>query len=324
MVPFATVRRVAPLTVALLVLALSWAAAETGSEAPCSLFQQRGRRPHGIMALTLRATPDSVRDDHPPVANEREVGHRTREFSDTAEVYAQVFELLTAEGDLGPLQARPNQRIALVWWRLGHSCQRVTPRPAVQRDVDELFLIARGVGTSVVDTSWFEVVYTDLRPETQWIQGMPTFDVGDASWTYSPRYRRPVNIPNTVRGDLTVPEYRDYFAYLPSAGASYEETVASQQRLLRWGDADPRRWRLFPAATSLCAAERAVRDMAQWHAHCAVTLSSQASGRLRTTDRRPPTTTMPRPAASTPERSRESQARSGTPSAFARLFASPR
>jgi hypothetical protein len=251
-----------------LVLALTWVIAAPDSETVCSLVQQRGIRPRGIVELTLRATPDSLRDGNRPGVTDGQVGHRARLTWDTAAVYAQVFELLRAEGDLGPLQPRRYQRVALVWWRSGQQCQRVTPQPAVRPGVDELFLLARRVGSSVPDTGWFDAVYTDLRPESQWIQGMPTFDISDGSWMYSPRYRRPANLPKAIQGDLTVAEYRDFFAHLPVAGASYEEQLASWRGLLRWGEADPRRWTLYPAALALCGAERNLGDSTRSRGRC--------------------------------------------------------
>ncbi|MDF2774150.1 MAG: hypothetical protein K0S86_3647 [Geminicoccaceae bacterium] len=251
-----------------LVLALTWVIAAPDSATRCSLFQQRSMRPRGIVELTLRATRDSVRDGYRPAAGANETRHRARLAWDTAAIYAQVFELVRAEGDLGSLQPRRGRRVALVWWRSGQQCQRITPEPAVRSDVDDLFLLARRADSSVPDTGWFDAVYTDLRPERQWIQGMPTFDISEGAWMYSPRYRRPVNLPRPIRGDLTVAEYGDFFAHLPVAGASHDEQMARWRGVLRWGEADPRRWTLYPAALALCAAERMVGDITRWRERC--------------------------------------------------------
>jgi hypothetical protein len=52
-------------------------------------------------------------------------------------------------------------------------------------------------------------------------------------------------------GDLTVAEYREFFAHLPLSGDTRAEMAARRRRLFRWADADPRRWSLYPAAFEL-------------------------------------------------------------------------
>jgi hypothetical protein len=249
-------------------LALAWAIATPDAPTICSPMQQRSLRPRAVLELLLRATPDSLPDGNRPTASAGETDHQVRLAWDTVSVYAQVFELVRVDGDLGPLRLRRYRRVALVWWRLGQSCQRVTPKPAVQSDIDELFLLARPVGNGFADTAAFVAIVADLRPESQWIQRMPTFDISDGSWLYSPRHRRPVNLPNTIQGALTVAEYRDFFAHLPIAGTSYDEMSASWRGLLRWGEAEPRRWALYPAALELCAAERNLGDSTRSRGRC--------------------------------------------------------
>ena len=119
-----------------LVLALTWVIAASDAAPFCTWASQRSSRPRDIMELTLRATPDSVRDTHRSVGA-RELGHRRRRLSDTTPVFAQIFELVTADGDLGPLRPGRHRRVALVWWNLGMACDRALPGPAVHRDIDE-------------------------------------------------------------------------------------------------------------------------------------------------------------------------------------------
>jgi hypothetical protein len=138
----------------------------------------------------------------------------------------------------------------------------------VKTEITDLFLPARRFEYSVRDTALFDAIVADLRPVREWIQGMPTFDVSDGSWLYAPRYRRPVNVPKRITEDMTVVEYRDYFHHLPVLGATRPEQETSWRALVRWADADPRRWTLYPAALELCGSLFSLSDTTQSREHC--------------------------------------------------------
>jgi hypothetical protein len=237
------------------VIALTWVMAAPDGARTCTMAPDLSTRPHRIMELTLRATPDSVRDPYRAWARAPQGGHRARLPGDTAAVYAQVFTLVRAEGVLGPLETWRDRRVALVWWGLGMQCQRSKPYSAVKRDVRELFLIARPAGSATAETEVYDPVYTDLRPRSQWILGMPTFDVGASSLSYSPGDRR-FGDQGTIRGDMSVAEYRDLFARLPRFGESSEQQLVRWRALVRWADDEPRRWKLYPSGLLLCGAEK--------------------------------------------------------------------
>jgi hypothetical protein len=230
-------------------LAVAFALAAHNPPPACSRLRTRTVRPSRVLELTLRATPDSMPDVLQGAAAMIE-----RVPWDTAAVHGQVFEVVRVEGGPGADQIRGHRRAVLIWWRDSLACQRMAPQPAVRENVNDLFLLARPVGSPVGDGTFMDAAVADLRPASQWIAGMPTFDVTPRAWTYSPTEPRPVNLPPTVQGALTISEYRDFFAHVPTTGTSPEARQATWRRMLSWADADPRRWTLYPAAGELCAA----------------------------------------------------------------------
>src|SRR5215207_5091630 len=132
----------------LFMIALTWVMSAPDGTRACTIGPDLSTRPRHIMELTLRATPDSVRDIYRPSARAPQRGRRARLPWDTAAVHAQVFTLVRAEGFLGPLETWRDRRVALVWWGLGMQCQRSKPYSAVKRDIRELFLIARPAGSA--------------------------------------------------------------------------------------------------------------------------------------------------------------------------------
>ena len=241
------------------ILGLVLAVVVAREEALCSLIQSRGARPLNAIELSLRATTDSLLEIGGTAAAISETGHRQRQPRDVEPVYAQVFQVDRIDGDREAFRSREFRRVAVLWWRLGMHCQRVSPKPAVRSDVRELFLPALQMARRDSLNETFGAFVADLRPESQWIGGMPTFDVTDGGWTYSPSERAPVNLP-PAQGTVTISEYRDLFAHLPIIGASYNNWQLSWRALLRWGDADARRWTLYPAGSLLCNAAASLGD----------------------------------------------------------------
>jgi hypothetical protein len=233
---------------------------------PCSLIISQSMRPAMALELTLRATPDSVRDPVP--ADSNATGHRTRVSWDTAAVYAQVFSVVQIGGDTTPLSSRGPSRVAVVWWNLGVQCQRTRPQPAVQPALRDLFLVAQPRDRRHVLNERARIILSDLRPESEWIEGMPTFDVTQGAWIYSPEFPRPVNLPATTTGSLSVAEYREMYGRLPGVSLSIDYSARPWQELVHWGAADPRRWNLYPASTMLCLAAHNAGDTATYRIRC--------------------------------------------------------
>jgi hypothetical protein len=251
------------------ILGLALASVVAGQgESFCSLMQFRGMRPRNAVELSLRATTDSLPELNRIAGNTNETGYRQRLSWDTATVYAQVFQVDRVDGNRDAFRSREFRRVAVVWWRLGLQCQRVSPKPAVRRDVPELFLPAFQIDRRDSIRENLGASFAELRPEGQWIGGIPTLDIVAGAWTYSPDERRPENLPPT-QGALTISEFRDLFERLPIVGASYSESQLRWHAMLRWGDADARRWTRYPAAQFLCNAVTNLGDttLAQGRCH---------------------------------------------------------
>ena len=161
---------------------MSSAAFETASL--CSLFQTNSHKPRDVFELSLHSTSDSVQDLTPFAASAHQTGHRARLPWDTAAVYGQVFRILRVDGDAIPSRLQNASQVVLVWWRLGMQCQRVSPIPAIRLDVQDLFIVARPTPREGDDTTRAQIV-ADLRPDSQWIGGLPTLDVTAGSLMYS-------------------------------------------------------------------------------------------------------------------------------------------
>jgi hypothetical protein len=248
-----------------LVVALGVAA--SSPSAVCARGVSRSVRPTNALALTLRATPESLPDHRraPPTAK---TGLRPSLRWNTSTVYGQVFELVRVDGKRGAALLRGHRRVVLIWWRDDAGCNLAPPNPAVRPDAGDLFMLARLRALGARHESSWEAQVADLRREDGWIRGMPTFDVSRGAWTYSPSERRPINLPPTVQGVLTIEEYRDFFSHLQVAASTHEEMKASWRRLLNWAEADPRRWTLYPANGELCVAVANLEARAAWRHRC--------------------------------------------------------
>ncbi|MBY0491335.1 MAG: hypothetical protein K2R93_15940 [Gemmatimonadaceae bacterium] len=146
--------------------------------------------------------------------------------------YGQVFDLVRVDGATTPaVGAAP--RVVLVWWGLTASCERVR------------------------DTAWTPVptgealVVAQPRPEGQWIQGMPTFDIL-LNELYIPA-RAQQQFPRST--PLGIGEYWPLFAMVPAAELSPADARPYWERVLAWGRANPTRASRTPARQLLCHAK---------------------------------------------------------------------
>lgn len=223
----------------------------------CSIGRVVDVRPSRSIGLTLRATRDSVRDPHGAALTDflrRETGELPP--WDTTAAFGQRFEVRHIVGEEEARGLRAARNVVLLWWRLGTTCARVSPRPAVRRDLSNFFIPARLPSTPAGAPGEPIAVVALLRPRELWIGGLPTIDVGEFAWSYAPSEQQPrVSGEGRARYEaLTLREYRDFFSRLPTYGGTREEQEDQRRRLLAWGDADPTLWSRYPSYHALCSA----------------------------------------------------------------------
>jgi hypothetical protein len=209
--------------------------------APRCTFVRTGlqTRAEQVTFTVVRATTDSVSDGrYYSFASDRAGRTPLFDGATATTVHGQIFSMLRAEG-AGADALRSHECVVLIWWRRGHSCQRYFPASA-------LFI-----------TSGEVLVVRDARPPSEWVAGMPTFDMIEMSDDlYPTRQQLTLGVPDSVPR-LSFAEFIDMYRQLPTAAEKEADYRNAGARLLRWGDADARRWRTSPARELLCDAFRA-------------------------------------------------------------------
>lgn len=186
--------------------------------------------------VLLRATADSISDGEYYAG----IGEPRRSppypGAEPRRVFAQVFELTTAAGP-GTEQVHRHDRVAVIWWQRGASCQRWYPREVIRLPDGALFLAKQP------------------RDVSEWIDGIPTYDVLAGDRYYSPVLERIARPQIDATHLMTVAEYADLFRVLPSSEALSRNRTFALKTLLAWGEHDPVRWLQHPARQALCQAK---------------------------------------------------------------------
>jgi hypothetical protein len=213
------------------LLGLAWFPIGITTPSNCSIALNRFFRPKNPSYLIVRATTDSISDGAYHFGDDG--FSRLPSSLAPSKVYAQVFHVISAHGP-GAAAVRGHSQVALVWWRLGASCQRWVPRAALKVESGDAFVLKQP------------------RPRSDWIEDMPTFDIEVADWVYAPALARRYLAQTGAVREMTVPEFLRLFSLLPTeAGARNPEPL---KRLLAWGAQDSTRWLLDPARLALCSA----------------------------------------------------------------------
>jgi hypothetical protein len=220
---------------------ISSGADSSRKDTACTLELEWFVRPDQSSYVTLRATSDTALDRpyfadlNGPIATPPFAG------AQPVQVYGQVFELLSASGP-GSAQIKEHVRVVLIWWGLTASCGRWFPYTSRRFQGSDLFLAKTP------------------RDRSEWIFGMPTYDLDAGDWYYSPaRYKAGSMEPGAERR-MSVSEYASMYPLLPTKQALADGVVPALQPLLEWGSRNPDRWRLSPARIVLCRARTFLRD----------------------------------------------------------------
>lgn len=186
--------------------------------------------------VILRATPDSIGDGE-YYSNMGELEREPMYPGMTPRpVFAQVFRLISASGP-GAEHLNQHDRVAVVWWQLGASCQRSVPRTSVRITDGEVFLAKKP------------------REASEWIDGIPTYDMISGDWYYSPDLERSWRQDLPPYPIMSVAEYANLFRMLPSKAALSDDRTAALEALLDWGNQEPQRWNQHPARRAFCQAK---------------------------------------------------------------------
>ncbi len=211
--------------------------ADTMRAARCSIVRAGMlTRAEQVTYAVVRPTTDSVSDGkYYSFATDRDGRTPLFDGAVATTVYGQIFDVVRMEG-AGADALKGQQRAVLVWWRRGMQCQRFFPASA-------LFIRSGEV-----------VVVRDARPPSEWIAGMPTFDMLEMSGDlYPTRVDLIRGVQDTVPR-LSLAEFIDMHRQLPTPAEKDADYQNAGARLLRWGDADERRWRTAPSRGLLCEA----------------------------------------------------------------------
>ena len=159
-------------------------------------------------------------------------------------VYGQIAELRRTEPGMPGMSA--GNRIVLVWWQLGASCERVVPRRAIEAEAAVEVFIAVPL----------------LRPRPEWIGGLPTFDVDFEdranNLVYSESLTR-TRSPPSLPAFMTAREYADFYVGLPLHSAFRRNAGDAIAQIVHWGEAHPNLARKYPAADNIAAARARIR-----------------------------------------------------------------
>jgi hypothetical protein len=203
------------------------------SDAPrrCSMAREEFTRPIEAPVLVIQASSDSVLDGRYVSARfgVRRVAENSAEQAEP--VYGQVVNVLATEGPNTPVIGLA-KRAVLVWWSVTPSCTQDFPVSAARVRVGEAFVLSRA------------------RPMSEWINGIPTFDVRYEDWVYIPSEFR-ARLPGDSA--MTVADYHTFFHLLPTSQRATDDVREARRRLLDWAAANPRIARQYPARSAICA-----------------------------------------------------------------------
>ena len=184
--------------------------------------------------VVLRATKDSASDGlyyrsmmsgvsrspEPPVERARitigSMSARAPELPSLQprEVFGQVMEVVAASGE-GVSSLPRRRRVLVIRWGLGMSCQRAMPAQALSVLPGELFLQA------------------SFRDSSEWVAGMPTYDLRPRVLTFAPNGWRDGSPPATER-PMRMREFLEMYRVLPTREAREGDAPAALAPLLAW------------------------------------------------------------------------------------------
>ena len=144
--------------------------------------------------------------------------------------FGQIFELRDAYG-VGAGSVKQYKRAVVVWWSGG--CGREVPAHAIRIPHGDLFLSQAA------------------RPQREWIDGIPTFDVDAPTWFYAPSDVQ----PGFANNMMTIAEYSGYFATLPRARdvlLAVQNGGTPFHPLLDWAKHNRKLSTKYPAKEMLC------------------------------------------------------------------------
>jgi hypothetical protein len=191
--------------------------------------------------VVLEATPDSVAVPfwYRPFGG-RETYSRFREsdsvWSRPETVYGQKFRVRQASGQ--PRGLRRGSTVIVIWWGLGISCQRARPYSATNPRIQNL------------------VILSPARPRADWLEGTPLFDAWVRVFLFSPERAGVTNDIEPPLRPLSLADFLEFLRLLPAPDVLFSRDSTFIAPLVRWADASPERWTLYPAVHTLCDALR--------------------------------------------------------------------
>ncbi len=207
------------------------AAALPAAAHACSMAPFPGFRPG--LQLIVTATADTLQ------AGPGSVQYRVERGDTERAVYGQVVRLERAGGaDAAGLPAETD-RVVLVPWGYDPGCQTTRWSESARW----------------IDPGSRGLLWSTLRPRAQWVDGLPTFDVGDAYQAPYPGRTREMPADSM----LSVEQMFDLVALLPEYEAYDADPEGAVRPLLAWARAHPGLARLYPARVMVGDAEHGVR-----------------------------------------------------------------
>jgi hypothetical protein len=164
-------------------------------------------------------------------------------------VYGQIAEVRRSNAFLGRPDARPGQRILIIWWTYSAGCGRALPDPRSRAAIgEEVFITVRP------------------RPHHEWINGIPTYDADlireGTHWIYIPSRVDSLMVfypADSIRvSPMSAHEYAEMFNALP--GKAMLPWQAGANQLLAWAKRNPGLARKFPACELVSRARSALSN----------------------------------------------------------------
>lgn len=236
-------------SLALLVATLPAAHPPRTSDSACTIVARPWLRHERATYFTLTATSDSVAAGtwtarswdvpSPPPAPHT---------ATPVVVYGQVVRLDTVRGPFAARLAPAQRRAVLISWGSGGMC--------------DLLPTGRALGIPPGERAFLEL---GPRPDSAWVQGMPTFDRGIGIRRYAPaeydRHHRPTWWARLLKPrPMTLDEYFQMYEALPPADLWETDAAAASRIVYRWARTHPRAAEREPARTMIQAMRRELRQ----------------------------------------------------------------